>query len=74
MLHIKSNGICHYCEKPTVIGKECDLKATVDHYIPISRGGWDSPSNWVLACWKCNNTKANLMPNEFASLKLHDLE
>ena len=28
--------------------------ATVDHIIPLSRGGSDTIDNYVTACWECN--------------------
>lgn len=40
---------CAYC------GSTEDL--TIDHRIPISRGGTNWPSNLVPACRKCNKTK-----------------
>lgn len=34
--------------------------ATVDHIIPVSRGGErDDPTNWQLICRLCNNKKGN---------------
>ena len=39
-------------------------KATVDHWVPLVHGGKHSRSNFVLACPRCNNEKANLVPAE----------
>lgn len=39
---------CHYC------GQEAN---TVDHLIPISKGGTDQAENMVAACNKCNASK-----------------
>lgn len=33
--------------------------ATIDHVIPLSRGGWHCPSNARIACLKCNQKKNN---------------
>ncbi len=30
--------------------------ATIDHVIPVSRGGQNNLTNYVTACWKCNLT------------------
>lgn len=35
---------------------------TVDHIIPLSKGGKDDKSNWQLMCRECNKKKGNKMP------------
>jgi 5-methylcytosine-specific restriction endonuclease McrA len=47
---------CHYC------GQEAN---TVDHVIPISKGGTDEASNMVAACIKCNSGKRDRMTPTF---------
>lgn len=45
-------GLCYYCKnkfKPSAL--------TMDHVIPISRGGKSSKKNCVPACKTCNNEK-----------------
>ncbi len=55
---------CAYC------GKRCaESEATVDHVLPVSRGGRSSWGNTVTACWRCNQRKANRLPHE-AGMKL----
>lgn len=53
-------GICHYCG-------ECfapeDL--TMDHLVPVSRGGKASRNNVVPACKECNSHKKYLLPIEW---------
>lgn len=51
---------CHYCGVLTV-PKSDDRKLwpTVDHIIPITRGGDHSMANSVLACQSCNARKGN---------------
>src|ERR1700722_12914620 len=53
-----------------VLPEDCDKNdprlATVDHYIPISRGGFNQVYNKVIACEPCNLYKGNLLPEEFA--------
>ncbi|WP_245930031.1 HNH endonuclease [Allonocardiopsis opalescens] len=54
-VHLRENGRCAYCERPG---------DTVDHIVPVSRGG---PSDWlntVLACGPCNNRKRDRTPAE----------
>lgn len=36
--------------------------ATVDHIIPLAKGGYDGPRNWAVACQRCNEAKADAMP------------
>ncbi len=47
---------CQYCqqESPTAL-------LTLDHVIPLSRGGTTTWENVVTACKKCNNKKGNQM-------------
>ena len=53
---------CHYCEKsfPAKI-------LTMDHLIPLSRGGKSTKSNLVPCCKECNTQKKNLLPVEWES-------
>ena len=44
----------------------CGMDAnTVDHIIPVAKGGTDDPENLVAACRKCNFSKQDKMPDEF---------
>lgn len=54
---LRKRTTCHWCQ--------CQLTeetATVDHVIPLSRGGLDNANNRVLACEPCNNGRGNSMP------------
>src|SRR3990167_8406153 len=42
--------LCFYCNQKS-------FKMTLDHVIPLSKGGRNSPENIVPACHKCNCTK-----------------
>lgn len=55
----KQQRCCHYCNVHLTNGFE------VDHYIPLSRGGTNEPSNIVLACMPCNRSKGNKLPADF---------
>ncbi len=48
---------CQFCGRS-------DLPLTVDHVVPISRGGEDSWENLVCACVVCNNRKGDRTPEE----------
>lgn len=64
----RSNGTCYYCG-----GKFKADELTMDHLIPIVRGGRSIPGNVVPACKECNTKKKFLLPTEWeeylASLK-----
>lgn len=36
--------------------------ATIDHVVPLARGGLDNANNWVLACAPCNHGRGSAMP------------
>jgi len=55
-----AKGVCHYCGK-SVPPKEL----TLDHVVPIARGGHSTKGNCVPACKECNNQKKNLLPIEW---------
>ncbi len=48
---------CQYCGRS-------DIPLTVDHVIPLSRGGEETWENLVCACVKCNNRKGDSTPDE----------
>ncbi|WP_043579443.1 HNH endonuclease [Gemmatimonas phototrophica] len=39
--------------------------ATLDHVVPLARGGAHDPGNLVVACGPCNRLKSDLLPYEF---------
>lgn len=51
---------CTYCRKPLSI-----FTATQDHVIPVSKGGADEDDNIVLACYRCNSSKSDMLPLNF---------
>lgn len=54
---LKKSSKCNWCRKVLTIDT-----ATLDHIIPISRGGLDNANNWCLACEPCNKSRGNEMP------------
>ena len=52
----KQQGCCFWCSEPV------NQLYQVDHVIPISRGGSNSPDNLVIACPSCNRHKQKLLP------------
>ncbi|NJC87995.1 MAG: HNH endonuclease [Desulfuromonas sp.] len=55
-----ASGICHYCGA-LVPPKEL----TLDHIVPLVRGGRSSKGNCVPACKTCNSAKQSLLPLEW---------
>lgn len=54
-----AKGVCHYCGK-TFPPDEL----TMDHIIPVVRGGTSTKGNVVPACFACNQSKAAQTPAE----------
>jgi 5-methylcytosine-specific restriction endonuclease McrA len=52
-------GRCHYCGKKI---NPSDL--TMDHILPVARGGKSTKGNCVPCCKACNNEKKHLTPAE----------
>jgi len=58
-----ATGVCHYCGR--VVGAR---SLTMDHVVPLIRGGRSARGNTVPACKDCNNTKKSLLPWEWEEL------
>ena len=56
----RSSGICYYCNN-----KFTPKELTMDHVIPIARGGRTERSNVVPCCKECNTKKKQLLPTEW---------
>jgi 5-methylcytosine-specific restriction endonuclease McrA len=55
-----STGICHYCRRH--VGAQ---RLTMDHIVPLGRGGRSRRGNVVAACKECNTRKRSLVPVEW---------
>lgn len=56
----RSTGICHYC------GAQVGARSlTMDHVVPIIRGGRSTRGNVVPACKACNDDKRHSLPSEW---------
>ena len=55
-----ARGICHYCN-----GTFPPDELTMDHLVPVARGGKSTPGNVVPACRDCNSRKKYLLPMEW---------
>lgn len=54
-----NRGLCHYCEK-----KFARSELTMDHVVPVARGGMSTRGNVVPACKACNASKKLSTPAE----------
>jgi len=55
---LESATHCHYCGTNKA-------KLTVDHFVPLSKGGAHALENFVPACKSCNSSKRDRDPHEF---------
>lgn len=66
-LYEKQKGRCYICGRLTKLDSEHendDDFATVDHIIPVSKGGSSRSNNIALCCKLCNNLKGNFRYSE----------
>ena len=56
----RAGGICHYCRR-----RFAARELTMDHVVPLIRGGKSSKSNLVPCCKSCNSQKKYLLPSEW---------
>ncbi len=55
-----AQGRCHYCN-----GSFPPDELTMDHIVPVTRGGKASRNNVVACCKECNSRKKYLLPMEW---------
>lgn len=63
-LFLAADGVCAVCG--TVVTPET---VSVDHVVPVSRGGNDDEDNLQLVHRRCNTSKSNLLPDEYRLLR-----
>jgi 5-methylcytosine-specific restriction endonuclease McrA len=59
-----ASGRCHYCARQVGAGA-----LTLDHVVPLARGGRSVKGNVVPACKECNNRKKLMTPAEQLMVK-----
>ena len=64
-----AKGICHYCGKKFPPGE-----LTMDHIVPVARGGRSVRGTVVPCCKDCNNRKKYLTPAEMILQELEEEE
>ena len=59
----KDKGVCQIC------GKQLDIdNFTVDHVVPLNRGGLDDLSNYRCLCERCNQWKGDSLDSELVTM------
>jgi len=53
-------GVCYYCGQ-----QQSPKDLTMDHIVPLGRGGRSVKGNLVPACKECNNRKKTMLPLEW---------
>lgn len=61
-----AQGVCYYCGK-----KVPSSQLTMDHVVPLARGGKSVKANLVTTCKMCNNKKKTLLPLEWEEYMAH---
>jgi 5-methylcytosine-specific restriction endonuclease McrA len=56
----RAEGVCYFCKR-----KFPPKELTMDHIVPLIRGGKSAKSNIVPACKGCNNRKKHMLPLEW---------
>lgn len=67
--NLLNKGICHFCHK-----KFPAKELTMDHLVPVSRGGKSNKGNIVVCCKECNNLKKYYTPAEMLMRQLEKEE
>ena len=65
--NIIAKGICHYCQQHFP-----PEELTMDHIVPLARGGKSTKGNVVPCCKECNNQKKYLTPVEMIIKNMKD--
>jgi 5-methylcytosine-specific restriction endonuclease McrA len=53
---------CYWCGRPLNVPS-----STLDHRVPLAKGGTNRRENLVLCCDPCNQAKAAMLPEEFGA-------
>ncbi len=56
----KGEGRCYYCREKTT-----PAELTMDHVVPLTRGGRSVKNNIVCCCKECNTRKKTMLPQEW---------
>lgn len=62
----RGEGVCYFCA-----GKFPPQELTMDHIVPVIRGGRSTKGNVVPACKECNSKKKHMLPIEWEEYLVH---
>lgn len=72
MHYKRQQGRCYYCRKGMIYGRhrmrspaDKQKLCTLDHKVPLARGGAHTFENTCAACWLCNHRKGTRTDAEF---------
>lgn len=60
MIYMDAGKRCQLCGKKLLL-----QDMTLDHIVPLSRGGADTVENLQCTCYACNQLKGNVTPEDF---------
>ncbi len=60
LIYLHAGGRCELCGRKILLD---DM--TIDHIIPLSKGGEDDVENLSCTCYPCNLFKGNILPDDF---------
>lgn len=68
----EAKSLCAFCQQKTFFPSMLPYTkykntATLDHYVPVTKGGKDERENYRLACNDCNSRKSDMLPEEWES-------
>lgn len=66
-VYIEAGGLCSACGLVVEAAN-----ATIDHIVPVARGGGHHPDNWQLMHRSCNSHKSDSLPLEIPQRALRD--
>lgn len=66
-IYQRSDDTCVYCQRPLVDEGSVytDPIRSIDHDVPVARGGSDAEENLVASCVACNSQKRSLTGAEY---------
>ena len=75
-IYVDGRCTCVYCGFGDIDNFHAWRHLAIDHLIPVSRGGLDTPENKVVSCHRCNTLKGSWNPlknDEGPSVDRHEL-